>query len=140
MSTPLVDSVTAILRAVLPADVPISAGATTQRWRHSAAVVEVLDGGPWAIPRGTQELRVVHLNILADCTREDGLPVADDADRRAWAIYEDIHDVLHDVAHELKNSDSRIHESSRVDGPSFTNLPDGDGSVMCTVRYAILSD
>jgi hypothetical protein len=104
-------------------------------------VVEVRDGGPWGPTQNNARHRVVQVNVVSDCSRDDeGLPTRDDADRRAWIVWESLDAVLHDVDQAWRHEWSAVHTSRRADGPVLTLVPNGDGSVMLSARYEISHD
>ena len=99
-----------------------------------ASVIELLDSGPFSNPRNTGNYRVLTVNVLSDRTRDsDGLPVKDDADTNAWALYERVNRLFHC----LDNEWQEVFYSARSDGPSLVWIPDGDESVMLSVRYEV---
>jgi hypothetical protein len=99
-----------------------------------SSVVEVLDGGAWPQPPNGARHRVVQINVLSDRTRDaDGLPLADDADARAWAVWEQLDGVLNDPGHVW----GWPHSSRRSDGPTLAEIPNGDGSVLLSARYEV---
>jgi hypothetical protein len=124
-----------LIRAALPAETPVLPDTNTKVEGTGGVVVEVLDGGPWGSAGTTRtQKRVLHVNVLADRTRDvQGNPLRDDADRRAWAVWEIVDKTLHDVNHEW----TQVATSLRANGPTLTLLPDGDGAVLLTATYEV---
>lgn len=139
MSTPLQRLAYLRLAEALPDLVPSThVGPAPDRVESTgSSVIEILDAGPFAHPRNTGSYRVLHVNILSDRSRdEDDMPVRDDADTRAWMLYDRLNGLFHDLDHDW----DEVHYSCRSDGPTLTSIPDGDGSVMLTVRYEVCLD
>lgn len=96
-------------------------------------VVEVMFGGPWWVTRNNSARNdIIRVAIHADVSRSPfGEPVKDDADQRAWEVWEEIDRVLHDQNHGL----GWVVSSYRHSGPALTLIPNGDGAVLLTAEY-----
>ena len=137
MSLPVVAQAAGLLRSRFPEFVIHEGPAPDRVEGTGSTVVEVLDGGPWGPVPNNARHRVLQINILSDRTRDaDGLPLADDADARAWTVWEQVDDALNDHS----GAWDWPHTSRRADGPTLTLIPDGDGSVMLSVRYEVSHD
>jgi hypothetical protein len=102
-----------------------------------SAVIEVRYGGTWGPVPNNARHSVVHINVLADRTRDtDGLPTKDDADGRAWVLWETVDALFNDWG----KGWAQVHSSRRAAGPALTLIPDGDGSVMLSARYEVSHD
>jgi hypothetical protein len=133
--TPLQRLAMTRIREALPGMSVISGPATERIEGSGATVVEVFDTVAWSAPRHTAECRVLHLNILSDCTRtEYGEPQSDDADANAWAVYENLQGLFHDVGRQWAD----VVSSVRADGPTLTKIPDSEFAVLLTARYEVM--
>jgi hypothetical protein len=121
------------LRQVLPGDIDVTAAESVAVQGTGAAVVQLLYGGPWAQSVwNTAQNEVLRVNVWADVSRTDfGEPVKDDADYRAWAVYELIDGLLNDHDHRLR----WVVTSYRRTGPTLTTIPNSDGGVLLSVDY-----
>lgn len=98
-------------------------------------VVQVLLGPAWATTRtNSAQFPILHVNVWADCARDlDGRPVRDDADQRAYQLWESVDPLFHDTG---RNWESVI-SSYRASGPALTIVPNSDGAVLLTARYEV---
>lgn len=137
MSAPLARLAAARMREAVPG-VTVYIGPAEERVEGTgASVIEVLTPSSWAQPKNGAQCPVLHINILSDRTRDpDGLPLKDDADQRAWVVWEAVDDLFHDTGRAWAD----VHSSYRRDGPTLTLIPDGDRSVLLTVRYEVVTD
>lgn len=134
MTLPIVASAVRLLKARLP-DLTIYPDYGPDRVDGSGlAWVEIAEGGTWSpVPNGERR-PVLQVRVMADRTRNtSGAPTKDDADARAYAVWEQVDAVLND--HGRRWTDA--HSSRRADGPSLTLVPGGDRAVMLTARYYV---
>lgn len=135
MSTPLQALAVHRLREALPGITVYEGPADERVERTGGSVVEVFDATAWATPRHTAECRVLHINVLSDCSRNDlGEPMSDDADGHAWTLYEIFQPLFHDVGRNW----AEVVSSYRSDGPTLTRIPDSQFGVMLTARYEVV--
>lgn len=141
MSTILVAKTAERIRNVLPQVSTFENEAPDRIEGTGSSVIEVRDVGPWGrTPNGARH-RLVRVNVLSDVTRDEhGMPTQDDADRKAWALWETIDDVLHNVAQDWAQTWAAVHSSRRSDGPVLTTIPNGDGGVMLSCDYEVSHD
>jgi hypothetical protein len=134
MALPVVVAAAARVHTAVP-DLQVWTTSLPTRVEGSGAVwVEIAHGAPWGPSLSNQRHSSVVVRIYADRTRNDAnLPVADDADRRAYAVWEDIDAVLHDVDHTWPE----VHSSRRADGPTLMLIPETDRAVLLTCDYEI---
>lgn len=123
------------LHGVLPGDVEIGPEREIKVEGTGGIAVEVLTGIPWAMPRyGTAKHDVLKINVHADCSRNVfNEPVKDDADQRAYLIWESVDRLLHDMDHGL----GWVASSYRHSGPALTLIPNGDGAVLLSAEYEV---
>ena len=134
MSLPVVAAAAARVRTVVPS-LDVWETEPPKRVEGAGAVwVEVADGGIWGPSQTNERHTVVTVRVWADRTRNGAyLPVADDADARAYAVWETIDATLHDVDHDW----SEVHSSRRADGPVLLLVPETDRCVLLTASYEI---
>jgi hypothetical protein len=135
MSTRLQALAAARIREVLPG-IAVYEGPAVERVEISGgSVIEVFDTVAWAAPRHTADCRLLHLNVLSDCSRNElREPLADDADALAWILYEVFNPLFHDVGRQWRE----VVTSYRSDGPTLTRIPDSEFGVMLTARYEVI--
>lgn len=137
MSLRIVASAAERVRATVPTTLVLDQVSEQRVEGTGTSIIEVVYGGSWGPTPNNARHHVVQVNVLADRTRDvHGLPVKDDADRNAYALWLRIDPLLNDVDHAW----SAVHSSRRANGPTLTNIPDSDGAVMLTARYEVSCD
>lgn len=141
MSIPVITEAVGRIRRALPSVATYEEQAPERIDGTGSSVVEVRYGGTWGPVPNNARHSVLQINVLSDRTRdEDGLPIKDDADARAWVLWESVDALLNDSGRNWPREWSGVHSSRRADGPALTLVPNGDGSVMLSARYEVSHD
>lgn len=141
MSVQVIAEAAARIRQALPSVATYEEQAPERIDGTGSSVIEVKYGGTWGPVPNNARHSVVHINVLSDRSRdEDGLPTKDDADQRAWVLWETVDDLFNDFGGAWASDWSGVHSSRRESGPALTLVPNGDGSVMLTARYEVSHD
>ena len=141
MTVAVITEAAARIRQALPSVATYEETAPERIDGTGTSVIEVKYGGHVVLVPNNARHSVVHVNVLADRTRdEDGLPTKDDADKRAWLLWETVDDLFNDFGGHWASDWSGVHSSRRESGPALTLVPNGDGSVTLTARYEVSHD
>lgn len=99
------------------------------------AYLVVRDIGPWGGRNiSGRQRRVIAVDLYSDCERDEtGLPLADDATRRAWSIWAGVDKALHDTEHEW----TAMCSSYRADEPSEDEVPGAEHSALLSGTYEV---